>query len=478
VGASAEHSAPPRKNSEDTRRIWRRERDSNPRRAFDPYTLSRDVYPSNSICGHCGTCVFYKPIIHGCPQVSAQEFPYSFRTEYNPYMADLSRKRDRDRLAVRREPYWQRLRSGAYLGYRRGPDTWLVRFYGRDSKQQYAALGEALDFDDAKKRAEDWLSRVSGSPTRQVKREAVGAALETYLADLRRHGRADAAERAAGHFRTAFGYDQKTHRYRDVLAELKLEDATQDDFLEWRDRLRPGRLPRTINRLVRAVTAGLNRAVRLGHLGNPVAWRFEALADDDESETAVFLSPTQRKGLVDAASQEAGAFLRGLELSGARPKELSETTAADFDGGRLKLSHRKGRPPKLRSRYVVLDEEGVAFFEKYAKGKRPAERLFTRLGKTWRRDMWADEVRLAIAAHNNATGAVDRVPPGASAYSFRHARISELLQVYAVDPLTVAAQTGTSLRMIERSYYKFIRSAMLDKLASLKRVPHLKQTAP
>ena len=59
----------------------------------------------------------------------------------------------------------------------------------------------------------------------------------------------------------------------------------------------------------------------------------------------------------------------------------------------------------------------------------------------------------------------------ASAYSFRHARISELLQVYGVDPLTVAAQTGTSLRMIERTYFKFIRSAMLEKLSSLKTKP-------
>jgi hypothetical protein len=48
-----------------------------------------------------------------------------------------------------------------------------------------------------------------------------------------------------------------------------------------------------------------------------------------------------------------------------------------------------------------------------------------------------------------------------------HARISELLQVYGVDPLTVAAQTGTSLRMIERTYFKLIRSAMLEKLANL-----------
>jgi hypothetical protein len=52
-------------------------------------------------------------------------------------MADLSRKRVRDHLAPRREPYWQRLAVGAYPGLRRRPDTWLARFRGKDRKQNY-----------------------------------------------------------------------------------------------------------------------------------------------------------------------------------------------------------------------------------------------------------------------------------------------------------------------------------------------------
>ena len=330
-------------------------------------------------------------------------------------------------------------------------------------------MGEALEYDEAKRRAEEWLAQLTGSPVRAIKRGTVLAALDSYLNDLRRHDRADAAAKAEGQFKTALRFDPKSERYTDQLAALQLENATNDDFLDWRDRLRPGRLPRTVNRMVRAVTAGLNRAHRLGHIGNPAAWRVESLPDDDESETAVFLSPAQRKGLIDSAAPAAAAFLRGLELSGARPKELAEATVADFDGTHLKLSHRKGRPPKLRSRYVVLDEEGVTFFKSQAYGKGPADRLFTTAnGQQWRRDQWSQEVRTAIATHNKSTQGEQRVPRGASAYSFRHARISELLQIYGVDPLTVAAQTGISLRMIERTYFKFIRSAMLEKLSGLK----------
>jgi integrase len=118
---------------------------------------------------------------------------------------------------------------------------------------------------------------------------------------------------------------------------------------------------------------------------------------------------------------------------------------------------------------VVLDEEGVTFFMSQARGKDPASRLFTTAdGQPWRRDQWAQEVRSAVSTLNKGSQGEQRVASGASAYSFRHARISELLQVYGVDPLTVAAQTGTSLRMIERTYFKFIRSAMLEKLAGLK----------
>jgi hypothetical protein len=47
--------------------------------------------------------------------------------------------------------------------------------------------------------------------------------------------------------------------------------------------------------------------------------------------------------------------------------------------------------------------------------------------------------------------------------------LGELLQLYGVDPLTVAAQTGTSITMVEKkAYLRFIPSAMKEKLAALK----------
>lgn len=401
--------------------------------------------------------------VYTCLAVSCRTVPYE---RFTP-LPDLLHKRDRQRLAVRREPYWVRLSEGAHLGFRsteEGLGFWIARYRGRDKKRVYKALGDAalLDFDEAKREAERWIAALGGPAIRTVKRATVRAALEAYLADLVRHGRAEAAKGALGYFKLTV--------YKDHLAELELERAAREDFEEWRDRLRPGRKPRTINRLVRAVVAGLNRAVELGHVGTPAAWKLKPLTDvEDEGETAIFLSPEQRRAVIAAAGAHAAAFFRGLELTGARPKELAAARVRDFGGEALKLAHKKGRPPKLRVRFVVLSADGVEFFKLAAADKLPAAYIFTEDGKTaWRRHIWAQQMRAAVAEVNREAKGEARIPPRAGAYSFRHARISELLQVHGIDPLTVAHQTGTSIAMIEKAYMRFIPSALREKLAAVR----------
>jgi integrase len=380
-------------------------------------------------------------------------------------LADLSKKRERERLKIRRDTYTMKLAEGAYLCFRRGPDTWLARYRDREGEQQYKALEEigSDDYEGAKRAAEAWFIQMGSSAVRSVKRATVADALDAYLADLKRHGRTDAATEAKGRFKLTVS--------KDLVAGLALESATRDDFEEWRDRLLKGRKPRSVNRQVRAVIAALNRAQELGHVGNPAAWSLKPLADDveDEGDTAIFLNPAQRAALIDAADEHTAAFLRGLELTGARPKELAALTARDFDGKTLKFSHRKGRPAKIRVRYTVLGPDGVEFFAQRAADRLPAAPLFTEDGaQTWRRHIWARQVRAAAKKVNEKARGAARIPAGIGAYAFRHARISELLQVYNVDPLTVGQQTGTSLAMIEKAYMRFIPQALQEKLATLK----------
>jgi hypothetical protein len=72
-------------------------------------------------------------------------------------------------------------------------------------------------------------------------------------------------------------------------------------------------------------------------------------------------------------------------------------------------------------------------------------------------------VRTAIANDNR-----ERISTYASAYSFRQARISRTASDIRVDPLTMAARTGTSIAMIEKTYLRFIPSAKQEKFAALK----------
>ena len=377
-------------------------------------------------------------------------------------MPDLSRKRERDRLTARREPYWQRLDQGRYLGFRAGADTWVARLRDRAGKQHYNALPPG-NYDDAKKAAEKWFQQIGAAPVRGATKGTVREALETYLAHLKEQGREATAKVALPKFRKLV--------WSDPLATIPMHRLAREDFRAWRERIRDGRQPRSVNRIVRDVKAGLNLAIREGYAGDKEAWNIEPLADEveDAGETAVFLTAEQRKRLTDATSEAASRFFRALTMTGARPSELAAARVQDFDAGTLRLAHRKGRPPKLRVRSVVLSNDAVAFFKEQAKGKLPQAWLFLDPeGKQWERHAWAEAFRDASAAVNAKARGKHRIPPDASAYSFRHARISELLQVYEVDPLTVAEQTGTSLRMIERTYFKFIASALREKLSRVR----------
>ena len=365
-------------------------------------------------------------------------------------MADLSKVRERARLAIRRSPYYMRLAEGAYLGFRRGPGTWHARYRARDGVQHYRALRDVPtdDYDGALQAAQGWFRQLGGSAVRAIRRGTVSEARWRTVAETER--------RIAKLI------------FDDPIADLKLERATRDDFDAWRDRLTAGPRVRTVNRYARFVAAGLNRAIELGHVGNPAAWRLRPLCGEDEADP-VSLGSTQRAAIIAAADPHTAAFLRGLELTGARPNELAAMTKADFDGQVVKLAHRKGSPSKRRVRGTVLGIDGVAFFTEASKGKLPSAPLFTVDGmRPWRSQVWSSRIKKAIERANEIARGPEKVPVKANAYSFRRARISELLQLHGVDPLTVAQQTGTSVEMIERSYLRLIPSALRMKLAALK----------
>lgn len=83
----------------------------------------------------------------------------------------------REKLRPRREPYWQRVRKGCFVGYRKmtasGHGAWLARAREEDagSKQLFKPLGEFghladhLRFDEAAKAALAWFEHLGRGGT-------------------------------------------------------------------------------------------------------------------------------------------------------------------------------------------------------------------------------------------------------------------------------------------------------------------------
>lgn len=380
-------------------------------------------------------------------------------------MTDLSKKRIRERLRRRREQFWQKIAERGHLGFRTTSKTWHARYYVPEledyEEQPLHGIGPD-DYEGALNAAQEWLAQMGGTahvPTRATVRNAIERG---YLEDLKRHGRESAAKTALTMFKRLV--------FKDPIANLALEDATRQAFEQWRDRQRAGRKPRSINRYVRQVMGALNRAHELGYVGDARAWALKPLTDDTEYETQVFLDASQRAALVKAASPHAALFFRGLELTGCRPGELAVAIVQNFDGKAIRFVHHKGKGgAKPRVRYTVLDQDGVAFFEARCAGRLPQALMFTQDGiAPWHRAAWAKAFRAAAVEVNKEARGAQRIPPDATPYAFRHSRISELLQVYGVDALSTAHQTGTSIAMLERAYLRFIPQAFTDKLANIK----------
>jgi integrase len=382
-------------------------------------------------------------------------------------MLDITTKAARSKLPERMEPYWYPLTKGAAVGYRaKATGSWIARHRDSAGKQHYQALGAFPDFSAAKRAAEAWITSRTSAVHRNPSRGTVRDALAAYIRNKRSTGRRASAWDAGKRFRLVVGRDNS-------FGKLKLEAVRREDVIDWRNRLRKkGRAPRSINRQVRAVTAALNWAVSEGGFsGNREAWRLRALEDESEHASPIFLSADERARLIGAAPQALAAFLEGLSHLGARPSELARATVADFDarGATVTLWSRKGRNAKKRTRATELSTAGLEFFRVQVRGKTPKAPLIANdEGGHWTDQQWCAGIERTIAAINTAADKTKtpelRVRKGVSAYSFRHSRISELLQIYQVDPLTVCKNVGTSIQMLELHYFKFIKGSMRAKL--------------
>jgi len=388
---------------------------------------------------------------------------------------DLSKVGEREKLKKQREPHWQRLRAGCFLGFRPskrgGAGSWIARAYDEDSgKYQLKALGDFGElagnarFAAAKKEAERLAELVEAGGEIRAKLETVADACREYAKSKNKRGvvRSEAEPRF------------KRYVYDDPLGKVKLDKLRRRHLREWRERLEKTpslisrnkggetrtrtRAPSTINRDMASLRAALRRVKALGDPNSEAAWQ-EALApiENADGRRTTCLDRKQRRELLAALDSEIAPFVRALCLLPLRPGAMAALTAGDFDKRTCELTI--GKDKSGEARRIQLPAQAASVMVEQSKDKLPSAPLFMRTnGKAWDKNSWKKPIAAAVKAAE--------LPAGATAYTLRHSTITDLVNA-GLPLLTIAQISGTSVEMIERHYGHLASDAAVKALGEL-----------
>ena len=386
---------------------------------------------------------------------------------------NLGKVEARNRLAPRRDPYWQRMEAGCFLGFRKmtseSTGTWLARCRTDEGKQTYHALGEFGEhpaharFDVASKAARDWFTHMErGGKAEPI---TVKAACANYVKDLKAKGK------------TATGHDTEkrferwvdNHKIGGILLQ-KLKPGDVDAWRKWlaatpakpQDKTKEATRPRaasSLNRDMSSLRAALNLALEDGHATSDIAWKVKLRpVKNADGRRDVYLDLAQRRALVAKAPTDLADFLRALSLVPLRPGAMAALVAGNFDKRLSTLAI--GKDKSGEDRRITLPKDTAAFFAEQAEDKLTAAPLLARAdGSAWNKDSWKYPLKEAALSAE--------LPPATTAYALRHSTITDLIALHKLDTLTVAQLSGTSLQMIEKHYGHLLRDHAARALASL-----------
>ncbi|RIV80480.1 integrase [Aurantiacibacter xanthus] len=353
---------------------------------------------------------------------------------------DLSKVGERQKLKARREPYWQRLSPGRFLGYRpsqrEGLGTWVARIYDDDARKYHLkALGDFVAL-----LARDRFAAAKGEVEKLAEIIATGGEIHREVETVADACRAYEAK----------GNDKATLQrlvFSDPIGDVKLDKLRRHHLREWRSRL-TGK-PSTINRAMVPLRAALGAVKEAGRPGTDAAWQ-EALKPAPKKEVKpeehkrTYLTKEKRKALA-----ELTPLVKALTILPIRPGALAALRVRDFDkrSGALTIPTDKAGA----GRRIPLSGPQRHFIAAQCKGKTPAAWMFVQPdGKRWERHDWA----VLLRQH------------GVSAYDVRHAVLTDLVD-HGVPPNTVAKLAGTSVLMLQEHYYQLTDQAATDALARL-----------
>lgn len=394
-------------------------------------------------------------------------------------MAKIDSKGARDKLPFRREPHWQRLEQGLFVGYRTsqagGVGFWRGRWRDEDGKQQFLSIepgdiqpdppGRDTAYTQAARIVRDWQADLARGVVN--KPLTVADAIGEYLRHKARDDD-DRSDRATAKAQAAF----ERHVLSDPVAKVELAKLRPDLLQAWLDRRVIVQGPdkddpdakraarNTANRELARLKAALNFALKKRLVGSDFAWKGVEKFGNTVAKREYLPTDADLDALLSSASPELVRLIRVLELTGLRPGEAYKLRVRDFDkaAGTLNVSP----DTKTGRRMVPVSTEAMAYLSELAQDRIGNAPLLVRDdGAPWDSAEAAKRFRLLRDSL--------KLSPEFVLYCLRHRWISHAVSRLEIG--TVALVAGTSVDMIQDFYAKLSAErtrADLDKLAVLK----------
>ena len=371
---------------------------------------------------------------------------------------------DREKLAVRPDPYWVKVAKGCYLGFRKTsstlPGTWLARCQIDTDKREFKTFGDyalvtgSERYRLALKDASTWFAHLAKGG--QVEGITVLQACQRYTETLDNPASGEYSKR----------YANCIAPYK--LANISLDKLTPRDVAAWRKahtaapcitgpRKGQPRSASTLNRDMAAVRAALNQAKHDGFTTTDFAWQRELGAVPGATgRRDTYLGRVEIDAFMTCLDADAKPFFKALCLIPLRPGAMAQATVGDFNKALGVLSVTKDKTKKIQ---IALPPVTREFFAAQCLNKLPGALLFARGdGVAWTKDTWP--------APFNRAAKLASLPAQACTYSLRHAGITNMIQA-GIDVLTVAQISNTSVRMIEATYGHLTASHSVNALQVL-----------
>jgi len=353
----------------------------------------------------------------------------------------------RNKLKPRREPYWQKITAGRYVGFRRTRTggAWIARIRV-DGQQRYQAL-EAVDawddkdsYDNVVAKALEWFTTAATVEDHHYRvKDAVSDYVEHLRVNNSEAAAKDAESRLDNHLTDKLKDCQliqlKTVQIKRWHQGLVRMSDDEEDVRKSKD---------GANKLLTKLKAALNLAFNNGLVATDREWRRVKPFKDVGGVRILFLTDKQVGRLLEKADGAFKNLLEAAKLTGARYGELASAQVAALDarGGMLLLNGKTGQ------RHCYLSDDALTWFKQQAKSKLPKALLLPKEdGTAWGKSHQARPMKAAVKAA--------KLPHDAVFYSLRHYHISKAL-LAGVPVQVVAENCGTSVRMIEKHYGKFM----------------------